>query len=82
MATLSFKVSDDLKRKSSQFSDVALAEIFERALQINLEKKERDEALETLNDLFRDSTFNDEDCFTLGEKLKEDLYESLKKKKE
>jgi len=77
MAEVSIKISDELEQKLAGLSDLVLAKLFEKALKSELERRERKDALEKLNDLFKNSELTDKDCLFLGEQVKEDLAKRL-----
>ena len=79
MAEISISISDELKDKASSLSKEALAKLFERALLLDLERREREEALAKLKDLFKHSKLTNEDCLSLGEQVKADLAKRLQK---
>lgn len=80
MAEISIRLPSELKEKASSLSEESLAKLFEKALRSDLERREREEALSKLKDLFKNSKLTDEDCLSLGEKVKKDLFKRLQKK--
>jgi len=70
--TLPEKTKSELKR----FVWINWSEVARESF---LETVKKQEALQKLNELFKNSKLTDEDCLRLGEQVKDDLYKRLKK---
>ena len=80
MAEICINLSDELQEKASKFPNLALAKIFERALESELEERtKRELILSAVNKILENSEMTDEDCEKLGRIANEGMFRQLKK---
>jgi len=76
MPSVTLTLPKEVKSELKEFIWINWSEVARESF---LEAVKRQEALQKLNELFKNSKLTDEDCLRLGEQVKEDLYKRLKK---
>lgn len=76
MPSTTLTLPEEIKSELKKFIWVNWSEVARESF---LEAVKRQEALEKLNELFKNSKLTDEDCLRLGEQIKDELYKRLKK---
>ena len=76
MPSATLTIPQEIKSELKRFAWVNWSEVARESF---LEAMKRQEALDKLNELFKNSELTEEDCLRLGEQVKEDLFKRLKK---
>ncbi len=76
MVSTTFSIDGESKHNMERFSWVNWSEVARRLL---LKEIKKQEALQKLDELFKNSDLTEKDCLKLGEQLRDDLSKRLKK---